>query len=238
MKLYGKIPVIERIKANPQSIRKIYIQEGHPDTAYIRKKAQKWGLLVISIKASKMIKIARNLNTQGLLAEVDDQSYLSFDELLQKALKKKETLIFLDGVTDPQNLGGIIRSAACLGGFSIVLPTHGSVDVTESALRVSAGGDNYVSVTKVSNLNQALMKAKDAGFWIAGTVVQGGEDINAVKFNFPLVLVIGSEHKGVREAIRKNVDIGLTIPMAHARLSMNVAHATTIFCYEIMRQKK
>ncbi|MFA5087544.1 MAG: RNA methyltransferase [Candidatus Omnitrophota bacterium] len=238
MKLYGKNPVLERLKSSPKSILRIYIQEGHFETDYIRMKAKKWGIPVLCVPRSKMVKMGRSLNTQGLLMDVEDYFYVPFGELLDSASQRNESLLFLDGLNDPQNLGAIIRSLACLGHFSLVLPSHDSVEVTEAALRVSAGGDNYVKVAKVSNLNQAILAAKEAGFWIAGAVVEGGENLSEAKLPFPLALVVGSEEKGIREVIKKRIDIKLTIPMAQPRLSLNAAHATTIFCYEITKQKK
>jgi len=237
MKLFGKNPVIERIKSNPKSIRKICVQEGCSDASYIRKKAKKWSIPVYQVPRSKMLKIARSQNTQGVLAEIDDFSYTPFEDLVDIGLKKNVSLVFLDELNDPQNLGSIIRSLACLGGFAVVLPKHHSVEVTEAVLRVASGGDNYVMVSKVPNLASAIKKAKESGYWIAGTVVDGGEDLMESSLPFPLSLVIGSEHKGIRDVILKNIDIKLTLPMKQARLSFNAAQATTIFCYEIKKQK-
>lgn len=238
MKLYGKNPVIERLKSNPKTIKKIYLQEQHPDGAYVRKKARKWGIPVYSVPRSKILKMGRNVNTQGILVEVDDFAYREYQDLLGAAKNKNKTIIFLDNLTDPQNFGAIIRSAACLGGFSIVIPKHDSVDVTEAVLRVSSGADNFVEIAKVSNLAQAIGQAKQEGFWIAGAVVEGGEVLDQAALPFPLAIVIGSEQKGIREGIRKKIDVVLTLPMAHARLSLNAAQAATIFCYEITKQKK
>lgn len=235
MKLYGKNPVIERLKTNPKSIQKIYLQEGHPDGAYIRKKAVQWGLPVIIVPASKLNKLARDLNTQGILVEVEDFGYVPYADLLSG---RKDTLVFLDGITDPQNLGALMRSLACLGRFGIVLPTHDSVGVTESVLRVACGGENFVRVARVSNISQAIAKAKEAGYWIAGSVVKDGQDISQVEFPFPVGLVVGSEQKGIRTVVQKEVDLCVTVPMAQPHMSMNVAHATAILCYEIVRQRK
>jgi 23S rRNA (guanosine2251-2'-O)-methyltransferase len=237
MMLYGKNPVIERLKSNPQSIRRIYIQEGHEDTGYIQKKAQKWGLPVCIVPKTKIAKLARNLNTQGVVADIAAFPYAELSDFLEQARKKSHTLVFLDGLNDPQNLGGIIRSLACLGRFSVVLPSHGSVEVTESVLRVACGGENYVPIVKVSNLVQAMKTAKDVGFWLAGSVVKGGEDIRTVKLPFPLGLVLGSEQKGIRDVVRSTVDLCLTLPMTQPRMSLNVAHAAAVFGYEISRQK-
>ncbi len=238
MKLFGKNPVIERLRFNPSSIRKIYIQQGFGDSSYIRKKAKQWGIPVFTVPKSKMLKIGRNTNTQGVLVDTEDFVYVPYDELLESAFKKKRCPIFLDGLNDPQNFGAIIRSLACLGKFALVIPTHGSVGITESVLRVASGGDNYVPVSKVANLKNAIKLAKKAGFFIAGTVVKDGEDITKANLSFPLGVVIGSEQKGIRDVILKNIDLKITIPMAADTLSFNVAHAATIICYEITKQKK
>lgn len=237
MKLYGRNPVIERLKSNPHSIRKIYLEQGHRDGAYIRRKAQKWGLPVFVVPASKLTKMARNVNVQGVLAEVDGFLYVDYAELRETALKKKQTLVFLDGVTDPQNLGAAMRSLACFGGFVIVLPTHKSVDVTEAVLRVACGGENFLQIARVANLSQAVQKARDDGFWIIGTVTKDGTDITRAALTFPLGVIIGSEDKGIRPVMHKVIDQAVTIPMHQSRMSMNVAHATAVIAYEILRQR-
>lgn len=237
MKIYGKNPVMERLKANPKSIRVIFVQAGHPEHSYIAGKAKKYGIPVTVMDARKMMKLGRSSNTQGLMMEVHDFAYTPFDDVVDEAVEGGTTLIFIDGLTDPQNLGAIIRSLGCLGGFTLVLPTHDSVHVTEAVLRVACGGDNYVRVCKVNNLNQAISKAKEKGVWIAGSVVKDGQDLKKARLPFPLALVIGSEDKGIREVTAQKLDIKLSIPMAHARMSLNAAHATSMFCYEIVKQK-
>jgi 23S rRNA (guanosine2251-2'-O)-methyltransferase len=240
MKLYGKNPVIERLKANPKSIRRILIEENHVDLAYIRKKCQQWGIAVSTVPYTKIQKMAQNLNTQGLLADIEDFPYIQFEDMIDQALDKKQSLLFLDNLTDPQNLGGIIRTCGSLGGFGIIIPTTESVSVTETVLRVACGGENYISVAKVSNIGNAIEKAKKAGFWIMGTATKDDNvlELTDVKMQFPLGFVMGSEDKGVRDVIRKRLDAEVIIPMKHERMSLNVAHATSIMCYEIIRQKK
>ncbi len=238
MKLYGRNSVIERLRTNPKSIRQILIQEGHPELSYISKKARKWNIPFSIVPKTKILKLARNTNTQGVLLEVEDFPYILLTDLLELALKKRKTVVFLDNLNDPQNLGSIMRTLACLGQFAIVLPTHDSVEVTETVLRVASGGDNYVPVAKVANLSQAIRKAKEEGFFIAGGVVQGGQKLNETTFPWPLGLVIGSEHKGIRDVVLKVLDLQVSIPMEVELLSLNVAQAVTILAYEITRQKK
>lgn len=237
MKLYGRNPVLERIKSDPRSIKRIFVEHGQADSSYVNQKGKQFGIPVTMVPGSKMLKLARDVNSQGLLAEVEDFSYLAFADLLEMAKEKNGTLVFLDELNDPQNLGAIMRSLGCLGNFYIVLPTHHSVQVTETVLRVSCGGDNYVGVAKVANIALAILKAKEEGFWIAGSVVAQGEDLTRIQFQFPLALVIGSEQKGIREVIRKHLDIAVTIPMANSRMSFNAGHAASILCYEISRQR-
>ena len=237
MRLYGKNPVLERLKTNPRSIRKITLEQGHPDAGYFHRKARKWGIPVVTVPKSKILKLARNANAQGVIFDVDDFCYTPFSEALEWAKKKKASLVFLDGLTDPQNFGSMIRTMACFGDFLIVIPTHKSVQITEAVLRVACGGDNYVKISKVSNLGHAIKLSKEEGYWIAGTVVQGGVLLSDTVFPDLCGLVIGSEQKGVRSVLLKLVDQEVTIPMAQARLSLNVAHAATVVTYEIIRQK-
>ncbi|HPN88051.1 MAG TPA: 23S rRNA (guanosine(2251)-2'-O)-methyltransferase RlmB [Candidatus Omnitrophota bacterium] len=238
MKLYGKNSVLERLRYHPYTISKIYLEEGVEGLTPIFKKAKEKNIPIISMPGSKMIKIARNKNTQGVIADVEDFVYKDYTEILEDALKKKRTLVFLDSLNDPQNLGAIIRSLACLGHFSIILPSHDSVEVTEVVLRVASGGDTNVPIAKVANLNQAIIRAKEQGFHIVGTVVGAEKSLFDFTFPFPLGIVIGSEQKGIRGVIREKVDSEINIPMAVGTLSLNVAQATTIFCYEITKQKK
>lgn len=237
MKIYGKNPVLERLKANPKSVRVIYVEAGHPEHSYIASKAKKYGIPINVVGEHKMIKLGRTLNTQGLIMEVTDFEYPDYEDILDTAEEEGLTLLFLDGLTDPQNLGAIIRSVGCLGGFVVVLPTHDSVHVTDSALRVACGGDNYVKICKVNNLGQAVEKAKKKGFWIAGSVVKDGQDVRGVQLPFPLGLVVGCEEKGIREVVQQRLDMKLTIPMAHPRMSLNAANAAGMFCYEISKQR-
>ncbi len=238
MKIFGKNTVIERMRAFPRSVRKVYIAQGHTDASYFFQKARQWGIPIYSFDKNKMLKLTRNINAQGILAEVDDFAYTPFDDLMEFAVKKKTTLVFLDNLTDPQNLGSILRTLSCLGGFAVVLPKKESVDITAAVSRVACGGENYVPVAKVSNLGQAITKAKALGYWIAGAMAEAGDDIYTMTFSFPLALVIGSEHKGIRQGIEKHLDIMITIPMKNARLSFNAAQAAAMICYEITKQKK
>jgi len=236
MRLYGRNSVVERIRFNPASIKNIYLQNNYKDASYIHKKAKKNQIPLYVVPPSKIIKMCRTKNTQGILANVDDFQYIPYEELLEESLRKK-TILFLDQIKDPQNLGAMLRVTACLGNFSIVLPNHNSVEVTETVLRIASGGENCIHISKVANINKAIRQAQEAGYWVVGSVVSEGKSVETIEFKFPVGVVIGSEEKGIRPIIRNQVDDLVTIPMLGKTLSFNVAHATTILCYEISKQR-
>lgn len=238
MKLFGRNPIMERLRTAPSTINKLHVQLGLQGISAIKKKANQRGIPIVSVPKSKIQKIGRNMNTQGVVADVIDYLYVDYGQLIREAITNNDVLIFLDNVQDPQNLGAIIRSLACLGGFGIVLPKHESVKVTESVLRVASGGDNYVPIARVANLGKAIRAAKDAGIYILGTVITGGTPLDKVDLPFPVGVVIGSEEKGIRDVTQKEIDVAVSIPMGVQTMSFNAAHATTVLCYEITRQRK
>ena len=227
---------MERLKTNPKSIKKMFLQENFK-APYISDiiKATNIPLKRVSEKELRKIKHADRL--QGIVAEVENFKYTSFDELLQNPPDKNLSFIFVDSINDPHNLGSIIRTAACFGGFSVVIPKYSSCEVNDTVVHVASGGENFVPVSMVNNMSTALIKTKKAGYWAVGTVVEEGEDINNVSLPFPLCLVLGSEGKGIRHGVKKQLDMKVSLPMRGVELSFNVAMACAIFCHEISRQR-
>jgi len=236
MFLYGKNSVRERLRNNPKSIRKIYLQDNFGDQHIIgiikSKKIQ-----FIRLPENKFLRIKRADRLQGIVAEIDKFEYLDFKELLNTAGEKKLSLIFLDSLNDPHNLGSIMRTLACFGGFAMVIPKHDSCEVNETVLHVASGGENFVQVSMVTNLSTALIAAKKQGFWAVGAVVENGQDINKTELVFPLCLVLGSEGKGIRPGLENQIELKIKIPMSKASLSFNVAMTSAIFAHEISKQR-
>lgn len=235
MYLYGKNSVIERLKENPKSIKRIFLQDNFSSediTSLI--KSSKVPLKHVSEK--ELTKIKRADRLQGIVAEVEDFKYTPFDELLSRSKLEKLSLILIDNLNDPHNLGSILRIAACFGNFGVVIPERRSCEVTDTVMHVASGGENFVPVSIVNNMTTAILKAKKSGFWVVGTVVDSGEDVNKVSLPFPMCLVLGSEGKGIRYGIQKHLDLAVKLPMKGAELSFNVAMACAIFCHEITKQ--
>lgn len=233
MHLYGKRPVMERLRAHPQTLRSLYLEENFNDRELIQlAKAAKRPYAFIP-RAAWAKRVGPG-NPQGVMAEVDPFGYADFEQLL-KPSESRPTLFFLDRITDPQNLGNILRTLACLGNAAVILPKHDSVEVTETVLRVACGGENHVPIARVTNLAQAAESAKKAGFWMMGTAVSGGRALYEVEWPWPVAVVLGSEGSGIRPGLAKQMELTVTLPMPGAGLSFNVATATALIAYEITR---
>ncbi len=234
--LYGKNSVTERLKADPKSIRQVFIQDNFNAPQIIDLiKSKKIPLKTLN--ESSLLKVKKADRLQGIVAETDSYQYIPLEKMLRKGLDEQLSLVFLDSLNDPHNLGSIMRTAACFSKFGLVIPEHGSCSVNDTVIHVASGGENFVPVSMVTNMTNALLKAKTAGYWVVGTVVEGGENINRLSLPFPLCLVLGTEGKGIRYGIHKHLDLKTTLPMKGVQLSLNVAMAFAIFAHEISRQK-
>lgn len=237
MLLYGKNSVLERLKVNPHSIQKVFLQYNF-DNHQIEKLLKNNRLPVEHLKAQKLERLKPAKDLQGVVARVDPFEYCTLEDFWDNSRKEKLTIIFLDRINDPHNLGVIIRTAACFGNFAVVIPEFKSCEVNETVLHVASGGENYVSIAKISNLSHGLITAKENGYWIAGTMVnEDSHDITKLSLTFPLGIVMGSEGEGIRYGLEKHIDIKMYIPMPGAKLSFNVSMASAICCYEAARQR-
>ncbi|MCG2712596.1 MAG: 23S rRNA (guanosine(2251)-2'-O)-methyltransferase RlmB [Candidatus Omnitrophica bacterium] len=237
IRLYGKNQILERLKVYPETIKKIICNQS-VNNKVIKELALRNNIAHIALPDKEFMSISKNVNDQGVIAETQEFLYHDLQQILQLPDENKITLIALSNITDPQNLGSILRTSACFGRFALIIPKHRSVSINETVLKVACGGENYIPVIQVTNLIPVLKQVKDAGYWVAGTVVDEGENIADFKFQFPLCLVIGSEDKGIRPGVIAHLDFKVTLPMPGARLSLNAAVATAIFCYEVTRQRR
>ena len=235
MQLYGKRPVLERLKAAPATIRTLVLQK-EVDAPEVVQAAKAAHLRFVSASKAEFERRAGPVHAQGVIAEVEEFRYAPLEDLLKKP-EPRPTLLLLDRVTDPQNLGAILRTTACLGGIALVLPKHDSAEVNETVLRVACGGENYVPVARVTNLIAAAEQAKKAGYWVAGCSTTEGEPIHRAQWPWPLAVILGSEGTGIRPGLKKHLELTLTLPMPGAALSFNVAVAAALIAYEITRRR-
>jgi 23S rRNA (guanosine2251-2'-O)-methyltransferase len=233
--LYGKNSIIERLKCNPKSIKNVFIQENFNNpqiTSLLRSNSIPHRI----VREKELMRIKRADRMQGIAAEVERFEYTPLEALVDTNGKAQYCLLLLDEISDPHNLGSLLRITACLGGFAIVLPRHSSCEVNDTVMHVASGGENFTPVARVSNILNAILKIKKSGYWIAGSIVDGGDIIGDIKLPFPLAVILGSEGRGIKPAILKHVDLNITLQMQGAALSLNVAMAGAMLCYEISRQ--
>ncbi len=236
--LYGKNPVFERLKANPRSIRKIFMQRGF-DARRIKGLIESNNIPLERLSSRQLANMRPDKDLQGIIARIDRFEYTPFSTLLKRAQPRQPSFIFLDKINDPHNLGVIMRIAACFGGFALVIPASGACKVTETVLHVASGGENYVPVSIEDDLSGAIIAAKEHGCQIAGAVVdKEAKALKKAAFSFPMGLVLGSEGSGISRRLEDLIDLKTRIPMKGAGLSFNVSMACAIICYEITKQRE
>jgi 23S rRNA (guanosine2251-2'-O)-methyltransferase len=203
--------------------------------AEIRKRAASLGVPVRTVPKNEIDKASVGLNHQGVVALTGRFRYTPLEELLKEP---DAVLVFLDGVTDPHNLGSLLRSADGAGATGVVLPARRSVSVTSAVRRVSAGAAEIVPVARVGNLGRALDEAREAGVWMVGLDEGSEDDIwSSTMLEPPVGLVLGAEDKGISPMIRERCDAVVSIPSAGRLSSLNVAVAGAIVMFEVARRR-
>lgn len=238
MLLYGKKSVRERLKVNPKSIRKIFLKNDFKSYE-IENLIKSKHVNCEYLPARKIENMKRAKNVQGIVARVDSFKTFDFDELLQQTCNDKSTIVFLDRINDPHNLGVIIRCLACFGKFAVVIPEIGACSITETVMHVSSGGENYVPVCVVKQLPEAINKAKKLGLFMIGAVIdKKSKTLANIKLRFPLGLVLGAEISGISLEVLKCLDDKVHILMPGAGLSLNVSMACAILSHEIVSKRQ
>ena len=234
MIVYGANPVLEALRANPGRVRFVAIaREESGRHQKIAEMARKGGIPVRVLSVQEIGRLAKNGIHNGVAAEVAAGELVDFEERVATA----ELVFLLDGVTDPQNLGAILRAADVFGIQLVVLPEHDSARLTPAAVKASAGASEWVAVSQVTNLSRAIERLKKEGFWIWAAVA-GGEPAAGIDLRGKVAIVLGSEGKGIRRNVLEHCDGRISIPMRGHVDSLNVAAAAAVFGYEIERQRR
>ena len=229
--IYGKNPVIEAI--NARKALKVFLVHNFNDQKVINLIRDN-KLPVVNISPNEMEKMCDGGVHQGLAAELKPYQTVSLEEIIIKANKKnKKIIVMLDNINDPHNLGAILRSADVFEAAGIVLPKHNSVSLNATVAKTSAGAINYVPVAVVFNINQAIKTLKEEGYWIVSTDGSATIDYSSIKYDFPVVVVIGSEGKGVSPLVLKNSDYIVKIPQFGHVNSLNASVAAGILLAEV-----
>ena len=229
--IYGKNPVIEAIRA--KKAIKVFLTSNFNDQK-ILSLINENKINFVTVNPNEMDKMANNGVHQGIAAELKPYQTVSLEEIIHKAKnKEKKIIVMLDGIEDPHNLGAILRSADVFEASGIILPKHNSVTLNATVAKTSAGAINYVPVSVVNNLNQAIKTLKEEGYWIVSTDGSATISYSSIKYDFPVVVVIGSEGKGVSALVLKNSDYIVKIPQFGHVNSLNASVAAGILLAEV-----
>ncbi|MBE3101354.1 MAG: 23S rRNA (guanosine(2251)-2'-O)-methyltransferase RlmB [Firmicutes bacterium] len=238
-RIEGKNPVLEALKAG-RTIEKLLIARGNLEGSIreIIRRARDKKIIIQEVDRQRLDEIAQSGAHQGVIAYVTPYSYVEVDEIIVRAKEKGEApfIIILDEITDPHNLGAIIRTAECCGAHGVIIPKRRSVGLTPSTIKASAGAVEYMPVAKVTNIASTLDDLKKQGIWIAGADVDG-QTYTQQDIKGPIALVIGSEGQGIGRLVKEKCDFMIKIPLMGKIDSLNASVAAGILMYEVIRQR-
>lgn len=240
--IIGRNPVLEALRAG-LPVRRAYIADGVERDDRLRdilKWAAEHGIPLLQATRPELDKMTGGGVHQGVALQMPPHEYADPDEVLGAALDSDTPglVVALDGITDPRNLGAIIRSAAAFGAHGVIIPERRSAQLTAAAWKTSAGAAARVPVARCTNLNRTLRTFADAGFTVVGLAGEAETDIGGVPgVDGPVLIVVGSEDEGLARLVRQNCDVLASIPMSSTVESLNAGVAAAIALYEISRSR-
>lgn len=235
-KIFGRNPVLEAIRSG-REIDKIFVKKGNAEGSLIPliRKAKERGIIISEIDRHKLDQMADGANHQGVIAFAATHEYMPLAELLAQA-KNPPFLVICDKITDPHNLGSILRTANCVGVDGVIIPKRNSVGLSSVVAKTSAGAIEYTPVAHVTNIAQTIDQLKERGYWIAGADMDG-EEMYRSNLTGAIALVIGSEGEGISRLVREKCDFLVKIPMSGDINSLNASAAAAVLMYEVRRQR-
>ena len=237
----GRNAVIEAMRAG-RAIDKIYIAKGETDPAlgHIASKAKAAGAVVVEADRRKLDEMSVTHSHQGVIAVAAVREYVSVEDILRIAVERNEEpfIIVCDRLSDPHNLGAVIRTAEAAGAHGVIIPKRRSAGLTAIVDKTSAGAAEHIAVARVANLTSALNDLKKAGVWVYGTAADGDTDLWKADLSGPAAFVIGSEGDGMSRIVSENCDFKLSIPMFGRVSSLNASVSAAIVIYEAVRQRR
>lgn len=237
----GRHAIMEALRAG-RTIHKIWMQDNaHKQLVLdITAAAKQAGIVVQKVDKRKLDQLLNDVSHQGVVAQIAAYSYVEVDDIIAKAEQAGEDpfIIILDEIEDPHNLGSILRTADCTGVHGVIIPKRRSVGLTSTVSKTSAGAIEYVDVARVTNIAQTIDKLKEHGIWIAGAAGEAERSVYESDVAMPLAVVIGNEHKGIGQLIRKKCDFLIKLPMLGHINSLNASVAAGALMYEIVRQRQ
>ena len=238
--LEGRNALTEALRSG-RTVDKVFIAAGETDRGLQRlaAEAKEAGAVVVPVDRRKLDAMSTTHSHQGVIALAAAHEYATIDDILEEAASRGETalIVICDELSDPHNLGAIMRSAECAGAHGVIIPKRRSVGLTATVAKASAGAIEYMKVARVTNINQAIAELKEKGVWVFGTAAEGSIPMYKADLTGPAAIVIGNEGQGMSPLVRKNCDVTVHIPMKGRISSLNASAAASILLYEAVRQR-
>ena len=236
----GRNAVIEALRAGT-AVDKVYIAKGETDATlgHIASTARGKGIVVVEADRRKLDAMSVTHSHQGVIAVAAVREYASVSDILQSARDKGEPplVVVCDELSDPHNLGAVIRTAEAAGAHGVIIPKRRSAGLTAIVAKTSAGAVSYLPVARVANLTALLRELKEEGLWVFGTAADGSTSLYQADLKGPAAIVIGSEGDGMSRLVREQCDFLVSIPMRGQVNSLNASAAAAIVLYEAVRQR-
>ena len=236
----GRNALSEALKSG-RTIDKLFLAEGDTDKALARlaAMAKDAGAVVVTTDRRKLDQMSPTGAHQGVIAQVAAHEYATVEEILQLAADRGEAplLVLCDELTDPHNLGAIMRTAECAGAHGVIIPKRRSVGLTAVVSKTSAGAVEYMPVARVSNMAACIRDLKKQGVWVFGTAADGDTDLYHADLKGAAAIVIGNEGQGMSRLVSDSCDVKVSIPMKGHISSLNASAAAAILLYEAVRQR-
>lgn len=236
----GRNAVIEALRAGT-AVDKVYIAKGETDATlgHIASTARGKGIVVVEADRRKLDAMSVTHSHQGVIAVAAVREYASVSDILQSARDKGEPplVVVCDELSDPHNLGAVIRTAEAAGAHGVIIPKRRSAGLTAIVAKTSAGAVSYLPVARVANLTALLRELKEEGLWVFGTAADGSTSLYQADLKGPAAIVIGSEGNGMSRLVREQCDFLVSIPMRGQVNSLNASAAAAVVLYEAVRQR-
>lgn len=245
MLIVGRNPVIEAIKFNPRAIKKIIVLENITDSKLkeIIKTAEKNSITVERKNKNQFEKIFEQKDkskgiSQGIAAETEEFNYAEYDDIIEKIKNNDNaTIVLLDEIQDPHNLGAVIRTSVASGVDAIFITEKNSAKINHTVIKTSSGAANYINIVQVRSIYQTIQDLNNVGLEVLGTSLNAKSSHSDYKYSKKTAIVLGNEGEGLRKNVLKLCDNLIKIPIIGKIDSLNVSVAAGIILYEILRQK-
>ena len=236
----GRNALTEALRSG-RTIDKVFVAAGDTDRSLQRLAAQakETGAVGVPVDRRKLDAMSTSHSHQGVIALVAAREYFSLDDILEEAASRGENALIVncDELSDPHNLGALLRTAECAGAHGVIIPNRRSVGLTAVVAKASAGAVEYMKVARVTNITAAIQELKEKGVWIFGTAAEGSIPMYDADLKGPTAIVIGNEGDGMSRLVRESCDVTVHIPMKGRISSLNASNAASILLYEAVRQR-